>query len=147
MYAAVQEYKFVVFAAIEGQTVTPSASLLTTTAVGSYLQSDRIEPDVFDFQESAIGDVTSIVYQNKAYITVTKGAGNTTNNRIYVYDFTLGDLSSKTENAWVPWTGLNANDFTILNGVLYYGTSDATGFVYQMNDGTYTDDGSAIDSY
>ena len=38
MYAAVQEDKFVGFAAIEGQTVTPSASLLTTTAVGSLLQ-------------------------------------------------------------------------------------------------------------
>lgn len=147
MYAAVQNDKMVGFSAIEGQTVTPSASLLTTTAVGSDLQSDRIEPDVFDFQESNLEDITSIVYQNKAYISVTKGDGNTSNNRIYVFDFSFGDLSSQNKNSWTPWTGLNARDFTVFEGNLYYGTSDDTGFVYQMNTSTYNDDGSAIDSY
>lgn len=147
MYAAVQNDKMVGFAAIEGQTVTPSASLLTTTAVGSYMQSDKIEPDIFEIQESNLKDITSIVYQNKAYIGVTYEAGNTSNNRVYVFDFSLGDLSGKNSTSWTPWTGLNARDFTILDGNLYYGTSEETGFVYQMNTLTYNDDGSAINSY
>lgn len=147
MYPAVQNDKFVGFAAIEGQTISPSASLLTSTALGAYLKSDVVEPDMFLVQEAYLGNITSMVYQNKAYITVTYGNGNTTNNRMYVFDFSLGRLERKQKFSWVPWTGLSANDYTILDGTLYYGTSTATGYVYQMNTGTYNDDGAGIDSY
>ena len=146
MYGAVQNDKFVGFAAISGQTISPSASLLTSSAMISDLKSDRIEPDMFEVQESQIENITSKVYKNKAYITLTYGAGNTENNRFYVYDFSLGNLK-KQEASWSPWTGLNANDLTILDGTLYYGSSIANGYVYEMNTDSYDDSGSAINSY
>ena len=148
MYAAVQNDKFVGFAAIEGQTVAPSASLLTSTALGSDLTSDRIEPDMFLVQEAYLKNISSMVWQNKAYITVPYGNAQTTNNRIYVFDFTLGRLGRKQKQTWVPWTGLSANQFSVLDGTLYYATSLNTGgHVYSMNTATYDDDGTAIDSY
>ena len=147
MFGAVQNDKFVGFAAVEGQTVSPSASLLTSSALGSDLQSNNIEPDMFLVQESALKNISSSVFQNKAYVAVTYGDGNTTNNRIYVFDFSLGRISKSQKKTWVPWTGLNASQFTVYNGQLYYATSTATGFIYKMNQSTYADDGTAIDSY
>lgn len=146
MYAALENGKLAGFAGIEGQTISPSATLLTSSAVLSNMQSDKIEPDIFDIQESNLKDIESIVYKNKAYIACTHGSGNTANNRVYVFDFSLG-RAKKQQASWVPWTGITPNAFTILDGVLYYGTSAATGYVYQMNTTTYNDDGTAIDSY
>lgn len=145
MFPAIQNDKFVGFAALQGQTVSPSATILTSTALGSELQSEKIEPDIFDIQTN-FDDIVSMVYQNKAYITMTKGAGNTANNRIYVYDFSMGRLN-KAIATWVPWTGINANGFTILDGDLYFADSSATGFVRKMNTSTYNDDDAAINSY
>lgn len=147
MFGAVQNDKFVGFAAIEGQTVSPSASLLTSTALGSELQSDRIEPDIFQIQELYAKNVTSIVFQNKAYISATYGDGNTTNNRIFVFDFNAGRLNKKQKTSWSPWTGINASQFTVYNGFLYAADSTATGFVRKLNTSTYNDDDVAINSY
>lgn len=146
MFPAIQNDKFVGFAALQGQTITPSASILTNTALGSEIQSERIEPDIFDVQEGSVENIVSMVFNNKAYISMTKGAGNTTNNRIYVFDFSLGRLN-KSLPSWVPWTGINSNALTILDGDLYGGDSTATGFVRQLNTTSYDDDGAAIDSY
>ena len=147
MYAAVENDKFVGYAALQGQTITPSASILTSSAVGSELQSDRVEPDMFDLQESNIKNFSSIVFQNKAYMTVTKGAGENANNRIYVFDFSLGLLKNQNPFSWIPWDGINVNDFTIFNGNLYGGSSLEDGFVYQLNTSTYNDNGNPINSY
>lgn len=147
MYPALQNSKLVGFAAIQGQTIDPSASLLTSSAIASDLQSDKIEPDIFNIQEGTnLANIESIVYKNKAYITCTYGDGNTSNNRIYLFDFDLGRIKNQ-RFAWTPWTGLNAASFTVYNGNLYYASADATGFVYQMNTSSYNDDGSAINSY
>jgi len=147
MFPAIENSKLVGFAAIEGQTIDPSASLLTSSAVGSEMQSDKIEPDVFNIQEGIyLDDIESIVYKNKAYITCTYGSGNIKNNRIYLFDFSLGRIKNQPY-AWTPWTGLGANSFTVYDGDLYYASSDADGFVYEMNTAAYNDDGSAIDSY
>ena len=147
MYPAVQNDKFVGFAALQGQTVSPSATILTSTSLGSEMQSEKIEPDIFDVQEGYLGNIVSLVYKNKAYICMTKGSGNTANNRIYVFDFSLGRISSTKMPSWVPWTGINANAMTILDGDLYVGDSGATGFVRQINTTSYNDDSSAINSY
>jgi len=147
MFGAVQNDKFVGFAAVEGQTVTPSASILTSSALGSDLQSNNIEPDIFQIQENYMRNISSIIYQNKAYIAVTYGDSATTNNRVYVFDFGLGRLNKKQKTSWVPWTGINAAQFTVYNNNLYYASSTATGFVYKMNQSTYSDDGTAINSY
>lgn len=149
MFPAVQNDQMVGFAAIMGDAVAPDASLLANKDIaGSDLKSDRIEPDIYEFQSVGLKNLSSMVYRNKAYITVTYGNGETTNNRIYVYDFSIANLSKNQEASWVPWTGLNAQQFTVLDGKLYYQTSDTTGFVYEMNKAsTYSDDGVAIDSY
>lgn len=146
-FPAVQNDKFVGVAAISGDSVEPSAALLTNATMGSDLKSDRIEPDMFDIQEAYTGNISSIVYKNKAYISMTKASGSTTNNRVYVMDFSIDNMSKNQKEAWAPWSGLNAAQFTIYNGSLYYGSSDAVGSVFKEDPGVYADNGSAIDSY
>lgn len=146
-FPAVQNDKFVGFAALKGNVIEPTATLLSVNTAGSELKSDRIEPDMFDVQETYLGNISSIVFKNKAYITLTKGSGSTTNNRVYVMDFSIENLSKNQREAWVPWSGINAAQFTIYDGNLYYGTSTDTGFVYKQNPGVYSDDGVAINSY
>lgn len=148
MFPAIQNSKLVGFAAIQGDAVDPDATLLTVSIAGSEMKSDRIEPDIFEIQSGYLGNISSIVYKNKAYIALTYGDSQTVNNRIYVFDFSISNLNKKQEASWVPWTGLNPAQFTIYGGELYYATSLANGFVYKMNiSGQYNDAGSAIDSY
>lgn len=146
-FPAVQNDKLVGVAALLGDSVDPSSSLLTVASVGSELKSERIEPDMFDVQEAYLGNISSIVYKNKAYITLTKSTGTTVNNRVYVFDFSISNLSKNQKEAWAPWTGLNAAQFTIYGGSLYYGTSLSTGFIHKQSPGVYADDGVAINSY
>lgn len=147
MFPAMQSDKFVGFAALTGDTLDTSSTMLTITTVGSDLRSDRIETDMFDVQEAYVGNISSTVFKNKAYISLTKASGSTTNNRVYVMDFSISNLNKNQKESWVPWTGLNPAQFVVYSGSLYYGTSTATGFVYKMTSGTYTDDGTAINSY
>lgn len=146
-FPAVQNGKFVGVGAISGDTLDASLSQLTYATMGSDLKSGPIEPDMFDVQESFVGNISSIVFKNKAYISLTKGAGNTTNNRIYLMDFSIDDLSKNQKEEWAPWSGLNAAQFTVYSGSLYYGSSSANGFLYKEDPGVYADDGQAIDSY
>ncbi len=147
MVGAVQNGKFVGFAAVRGESVDPSATILTVGAAGSDMQSERIEPDIFSVQEAYIGNISSMVFKNKAYISVTYDTNNTTNNRIYIFDFSTSNLSKRQEASWVPVTGLNAAQFAIYGGFLYYISSTATGFVYKLETTTYVDDATAINSY
>ncbi len=116
-------------------------------AAGSDLQSDRIEPEMFLIQETYVGNISAMVFKNKAYVTATYGANNTTNNRVYVFDFSRSNLAKQQTEAWSPIDGLNACQFTIYGGKLYYLSSTATGFVYQLESSLYSDDGGAINSY
>lgn len=147
MFPAVQSDKLVGFAAISGDTLQPSATMLTVSAAGSDLQSEPIEPDVFEVNEAGLDNITSIIHENVAYIAVPyQNIGY--NNRIYVFDFSAQNLSKKQKQSWVPWTGINARCFTVYDGALYCGNSNGNGRVYQMNaNNTYSDDGTAIDSY
>lgn len=146
-FPAVQNDKFVGFAAIVGNVIEPTSTLLTTNTAGGELKTDRIEPDMFDVVESYVGNISSIIYKNKAYTSLTKASGSTTNNRIYAMDFSASNLSKHQKEAWSPWSGLNAAQFTVYGGVLYYGSSTGTGFVHKQNPGVYSDDGTAINSY
>jgi len=148
MYPAVQNNKFVGFAKMQGIGVQPSTTFLTTETAGSLLESDRIEPNMFTIQEDYVGNIYGIVYNNVAYFSVTNGTSQTTNNKIWVYEFDLDNLSKSQQASWNPDTGINANGFTIYDGNMYFISSTANGFVYQ-NEVTdqYNDDGVAIDSY
>lgn len=148
MFPAIQNSKMVGFAAANGTSVDPNASLLTIGGFKSDLLSDTIEPDIFDIQEGYISNISGITYKNRLYMSVTYGNGTTTNNRIFVYDYGRERLGQRQRGGWIPYTGLNAAQFTIYDGKLYYGDSTATGLVYQMEaDGIYNDNGSAINSY
>lgn len=150
MYAAHENGKFVGFAALSGNSIEPDATFGTVSTLGSLVKTDRIEADMFDVVEAEQDKITAFVHKQKAYITLTKGAGNSTNNRIYVFDFSVDNLFARKrkEGVWVPWTGLNAAQFTELAGELYYQDSTTDhGKVYEMNQSAANDNGSAIDSY
>lgn len=147
LFPAVQNEKFAGIASIIGNSIEPDATFLTVLTAGSELQSTKIEDEMFQVQTTYLKNISAIAFKNKVYWTVTYGSGNTTNNRVYVLDFEQDNLSKVQRFTWVPWTGLNASQFTVYNGELYYGSSDANGFVYMVNDGTYNDDGNAINSY
>jgi hypothetical protein len=146
MLPAFQNDKFAGFAAISGQSVDPAMTLLSTAAAGSDLKSDLIEPDMFAVQEPYAGNISSMVFKNKAYVSVTYGDNQTTNNRIYIFDFSRSNIK-RQEASWAPLTGLAAAQFTVYNSKLYFISSTATGFVYQLEYSTYSDSGTAIDSY
>lgn len=147
MVAAMQNGKFIGFGGISGTSVDPAATLLTAGAAGSELQSDRVEPDMFQVQESYVSNISAMVFKNKAYIALTYGDGTTTNNRIYIFDFSKTNLAKEQKAAWSPITGVNAAQFAVYNGFLYYIESTATGFVNRLETTTYADNASAIDSY
>lgn len=139
--------KLVGFAQITGNAIQPSATLLSVSSAGSDRLSDRIEPDIFNIQTAYQKNISSIVFKNMIFTTVTYGSGQTANNRIYVLDFSIENLNRANQAAWIPWTGLTPEQFTILDGTLYFGTSAATGYVYKFSESVYSDDGSAINSY
>lgn len=151
-YPAVEATKFVGFAALKSNGVessldASSSQLTVTTAVG-LLQSERIEPDMFNVTRSLIANISATSFKNKIYITLPYGSSATRNNRIYVYDYSSSNVSKKQTSSWVPWTGLSAQQFCIYGGKLYFASSTNSGFVYQLSDtSVYADDGSAIDSY
>lgn len=148
LFPAIQEgTKFVGFAKFSGTTVQPDATLLTIMSAGSLLNSEKIEPDMFQIQSAYLRNCSGISWKNKIYIAVTYQSPNTTNNRVYVYDHSLSDLTKPQAYSWAPFSGLNIAQFCIYGGSLYYGTSTATGFVYQMDTNSYNDDGAAINSY
>lgn len=147
MFAATQNRQFVGFASLAGDTINPSTSFLTVSAAGSEMQSDRIEPDIFLVPSNQLPKINSMVYKNRAYISMAYGSGQSVNNRIYVFDFSISRLNKNQRASWVPWTGLNASHFTVLGDTLYYADANATGRVFSMNSSVYSDNGTAIDSY
>jgi hypothetical protein len=108
--------------------------------------SEKVE---FDF----LTDMPSIYWSNMAM--------GTFENRLYMAYTELGDTSNKSIlwfdlNALVPgeqpgsyskWTGINSSVFATHNGLFYAGGSQPTGFVYQLNSGSFSDSGVAINSY
>jgi len=163
MYPAVQAGRFVGFAALEGQTVSPSASLLTNTALGSDLQSTRVEASMDLVNEDLVADICSHVFERKAYISIPIDVINdnqsitlaTENNRIFLFDFSLGRLDRKQEASWSVWDNCKFSCFTeyrhssLDRTQLYGGSILADGNIRELNvENTYIDDGAtAINSY
>jgi hypothetical protein len=147
MYPAIQAGRFVGFAALEGQTVSPSASLLTNTALGSDLQSTRIEKTMLLVNEDLAENIISHVYERKAYISLPIDVVNsdlsitsaTENNRILVFDFSLGRLDRKQRESWTLWDNAKFSCFTTYRHSqrdktqLYGGNAVANGFIRELN--------------
>lgn len=147
MFATALNGDFVGFAALEGGSIDPSVSVLTRSRLGSDLKSNVIENEMFAVPDAYQSGITAITYKNRAYITGPKGTGQTTNNRLWYFDYSYENLNRKTSFAWAPWSGITAADFTVYDGELYYGTSLGTGLVGKLCQSGANDDGSAIDSY
>lgn len=147
MFAAALNGDFVGFAALEGGSIDPSVSVLTRSRLGSDLKSNVIENEMFQVPDAQQAGITAMAHRNRAFITGPYGSGQATNNRIWYFDYSYENLNRKTNFAWAPWTGINANDFTVYDGEMYYGTSEAIGTVGKMCQSGSNDDGSAIDSY
>lgn len=147
MFAARENEQFVGFAALAGTSVDPSATLLTVSAVNSDLKSNMIEPDMLTVPNASVSRMSAITFQNKAYIAVTYGSGETKNNRVYHFDYSMENLRKSQKFMWSPWDGMEPEQFTVYDNKVFFGTSNDEGFVYQMNTSTYNDDGAAIDSY
>lgn len=150
LFPAVLNRKFVGFAGLNGDAIAPTVTFQTVTTVASDLESQVIEPDMFNVQEAFEKNISGIVYKNRAFVTLTYGANQTTNNRIYVWDFSTSNITKDQTASWVPWTStvFNIQQFALYNGHVYGASSDSTGFVYRLIDtGVYADNGSAINSY
>jgi hypothetical protein len=102
LFPAMQNDKFVGFGKLSGGALEPSTTELTISTAGSELTSDRIEPDMFSVVETYVPNISGIVYKNKAYLAVTYSSG-TTNNRIYVMDFSASNIKKAQRESWVPW--------------------------------------------
>ena len=148
LFPAVKNDKFLGFAVLSGSGIEPSVTFLTLMNAGSEFISDRIQPDMFEIQESYLKHISGIVYKNKVLITVTAGNNEEYNNKIWVYDLSLSNTTRKQAFTWVPWTGLYPKQFTVMDGDLIYADSTPNrGHIYQLEDGTYNDNGTAINSY
>jgi len=134
------------FYSFQGLSTQPDATSLRASQMYADSKADRIRPDVDLFQESNKSKVSAVVFDNKLWFCVTYGAVATVNNRVYQFDYVIRD-KERQNGSWTPFTGMAFNDFAVYDEKLYAGTSGDDGFVYQLEDGTYTDNGAAIDSY
>ena len=146
IFPALQNGKFVGFGSIVGNSIEPNATFLTVLTAGGELISQKIEDQMMNVLNAGVGEISSIAFDNRIYIAVRYSTGSI-NNRIYVLDYNIDNLSKVQRFAWAPWSGLDAVQFTIYNNRLYYIDANDSGSVFQMNDGTYTDNGNAINSY
>ena len=110
--------------------------------------SFNIEPDIKALQDSALHNSVAVQHQNKVYISVP-GAGHSTNNTMYVYDYVRGRQEvSKQSGAWSRWDECEFSDLTVFRGDLFAG--DYNGYVYKLNVGYHDSGGTsetAISSY
>lgn len=145
-FAATQNARFVGYGSITGSSINPSATALDGMIAGSELTSGDIETDMFNVQNAFVRNTSTMIFNNKAYIAVTYGT-STTNNRVYIFDFSISNLSRSQKFSWSRYLGINAAQMTVYNNRLYYGTSLAEGRVYQLETDVYDDSSTGIDSY
>jgi hypothetical protein len=133
------------FHALAGLAQLPDKTQLDVAVIQSESKSDKIEPDIFTFNSSQIAKACGINFKNKLWFSVPYSS-STTNSRIYQFDFQRR-TNSDIQGSWVPFTGITAAAFTIYSGSLYFQDATANGFVHQLENGLYTDNGAAINSY
>jgi hypothetical protein len=146
MYLGEQNGIVTGYYAFVGTSTEPDSTSLRAIQMFGDAKSDRIKPETDLFQTSNKDFFSGISFNNKLWYSVTHTAPATVNNRVYQFDYVRRSESRKI-GSWVPFTGMAFNDFCVHNGNLYAGSSGDDGMVYQLEDGTYTDNGAAINSY
>jgi len=147
LFPATERGIFAGFGSIVGNAIEPSATFLTVLTAGGQLQSKKIEDQMFLIQQAYLKNISAIQFKNQVYFSVTYGTTQTTNNRVYVLNYDVDNLSKVQRFAWAPWTGLAISQFTTYDGKLYGASSLEDGFVYELNTDTYQDESTAINSY
>lgn len=134
------------FYSFQGLNTQPEAIATRVTSLFAESKSDKIEPDVLAFDQSKKVNAVAINFDNKIWMAVTSINTASENDKVYQFDFITRE-GPTGDGSWVPFTGISSNDFAIFEDKLYFAASTATGFVYQLEDGTFTDNGAAIDSF
>lgn len=147
LFPAMRSGKTVGIGALMGDQLEPDITYLSVMKTGGELISAKIANKMKDIEEGQESKIVSIEYQNKIYFAVTTTDSGTANDRVFVLDYNIDNLSKVQRYAWDEWTNLRVAYFTIYDGNLYYQDALATGRVFKMLDGTYNDNGSAINSY
>lgn len=134
------------FYSFQGLNTQPEAVSTRVTTLFAESKSSKIESDVFNFNSSLKVNAVGITFDNKIWMAVSSINTSTENDRVYQFDFITRE-GPTGDGSWVPFTGISANAFTVFDNKLYFGSSTDEGFAYQLQDGTYTDNGAAIDSF
>lgn len=108
--------------------------------------SEKIEYDLLNTVEDTLWNKIFLkVFKNRLHMAYTR-TDEVRNQRIFWLD--LNRIGSDGQpGSWAPWDGVNVNCFFDHNGFLYSGDSTETGYVRQFYSGTYSDSGTAIESY
>lgn len=138
---------FAGFAPVAGASIARSATFLTVNTIESLLESDRIEPDMRTIQQAFLKNISSITWKSRAYISVTDGSSQTTNNKVWIFDYSKGKAGGKHPYSWSPDVGVEAQQFTVYNNRLYFITSTEPCFVNEYETSTPNDNDAAIDSF
>jgi hypothetical protein len=145
MFIGTRYGKLAGFMSLAGDDTQQNAVDLAATRTVSDAESEVIEPEVFLISTAGVPKACAIEYKNKIWMSVPYNAA--VNNRVFQFDYTRR-AEDKTSGSWVPFTfphGFNA--FTVYGGKLYGQSATAHGFVYELDTSTYSDDGTAINSY
>ncbi len=146
IFAATEADRFVGFAELQGAALTTDATLLTDAVMGSDLVSQQIEPDIALVPSTMVPKIVMQVYKSKVWIALAYGANQTTNNRVYIYDFSIANLQ-KRKASWAPQSGIAASMFCIYSSTITWGSATTSGLALKGDQTAYNDDGSAINSY
>jgi hypothetical protein len=108
-------------------------------------QSYDIEPSIYSINKSYINKVAAIDFKNRIFMAVPDGT-STINNKLYTYDYTTLNKSSRSYGSWSRHTGPAVNNFVIYDGELLAGSAN-DGFIYALDQEARNYDTAAIDSY
>ena len=108
--------------------------------------SEKIEYDLLNFVETDLfSNIVCGVFENRLFMAYTRD-GETRNNRLFWLD--LNRIGTEGQpGSWAPWDGISARCLFEHGSQFYFGDSSSTGFVRQFNSGTYSDSGTAINSF
>lgn len=109
--------------------------------------SEKIEPEILAMPSTYWEDIDIMGFDNKLHIACALEDDTSGNAHVYWLDLNRIVTGEGQPGSWSLWDGINARSWVVHNGKLYAGDRGDTGFVRQLYDGTYTDDGSAINSY
>lgn len=142
VFVGMQNNRLSGFHLLQGQSITET----TDGRMRSFLISEKIEYDLLNNLNTSLWSNFFLeFFDNRLYAAFTS-TSSSANNKIFWLDLTrLG--SEGQPGSWSVWDGINPKCLFIHDGKLFFGDSTSTGFVRRFNSGSYSDSGTAINSY